>query len=118
MAGRGLFRILRDSDIEIEEEAEDLVRYFELAIKRRRRGNVIRLKVDAAMPADLRRFVAIELGVEEDAVTVVDGILGLADTRQLIIDDRHDLLFEPYTPRYPERIRESGGDLFKAIGQK
>ena len=118
MAERGLFRILRDSDIEIEEEAEDLVRYFELAIKRRRRGNVIRLKVDAAMPPDLRRFIAAELGVEQESVTVVDGILGVADLRQLIVDDRPDLLFEPYTPRYPERIRESGGDLFKAIDQK
>ncbi len=116
--GRGLFRILRDSDIEVEEEAEDLVRYFELAIKRRRRGNVIRLKVDAAMPQDLRRLVANELDVVEETVTVTDGILGLGDTSQLIIDDRPDLLFEPYNPRYPERVKESGGDIFKAIRQK
>ncbi|MFM2128720.1 MAG: hypothetical protein RL477_266, partial [Pseudomonadota bacterium] len=116
--GRGLFRILRDSDIEVEEEAEDLVRYFELAIKRRRRGDVIRLKVDAAMPQDLRRFVATELGVPEETVTVTDGILGLGDTAQLIIEDRPDLMFEPYNSRYPERIKESGGDIFKAIRQK
>ena len=118
MVGRGVFRILRDSDIEVEEEAEDLVRFFELAIKRRRRGNVIRLKVDAAMPPDLRRFVAAELGFAETAVTVVEGILGLADTEQLIVEDRTDLLFEPYQPRYPERIQESGGDVFKAVRQK
>ena len=116
--GRGLFRILRDSDIEVEEEAEDLVRYFELAIKRRRRGNVIRLKVDAAMPQDLRRFVASELSVPDETVTVTDGILGLGDTSQLIIEDRPDLMFEPYNPRYPERVKESGGDIFKAIRQK
>jgi polyphosphate kinase len=118
MVGRGLLRILRDSDIEVEEEAEDLVRYFELAIKRRRRGNVIRLKVDAAMPQDLRRFVATELGIAEESVTVTDGILGLGDTAQLIIEDRPDLLFEPYTPRYPERVKESGGDVARAIQQK
>ena len=118
VVGRGVFRILRDSDIEVEEEAEDLVRFFELAIKRRRRGNVIRLKVDAAMPADLRRFVAAELGFAEANVTVVEGILGLGDTQQLIVEDRNDLLFEPYQPRYPERIQESGGDVFKAIRQK
>ncbi len=118
MVGRGLLRILRDSDIEVEEEAEDLVRYFELAIKRRRRGNVIRLKVDAAMPPDLRRFVAHELGIAEESVTVTDGILGLGDTSQLIIEDRPDLLFEPYTPRYPERVKESGGDVARAIQQK
>ena len=118
MVGRGLLRILRDSDIEVEEEAEDLVRYFELAIKRRRRGNVIRLKVDAAMPPDLRSFVAHELGIAEESVTVTDGILGLGDTSQLIIEDRPDLLFEPYTPRYPERVKESGGDVARAIQQK
>ena len=118
MVGRGLFRILRDSDIEVEEEAEDLVRYFELAIKRRRRGNVIRLAVDAAMPQDLRRFVATELAVPEESVTVTDGILGLGDTSQLIIDERPDLLFAPYTPRYPERIKESGGEVTRAIREK
>ncbi|MBM3507283.1 MAG: RNA degradosome polyphosphate kinase, partial [Alphaproteobacteria bacterium] len=118
MVGRGLLRILRDSDIEVEEEAEDLVRYFELAIKRRRRGNVIRLKVDAAMPPDLRRFVAAELGIADESVTVTDGILGLGDTSQLLIEDRPDLLFEPYTPRYPGRVQESGGDMARAIQQK
>ena len=116
--GQGQFRILRDSDIEIEEEAEDLVRHFELAIKRRRRGGVIRLKVNADMPQELLQFVARELGFDEGAVPRVDGILGLADTSQLIVSDRLDLQFPRYQPRYPERVQESGGKVFSAIRKK
>ncbi len=118
VTGRGLFRIIRDSDIEVEEEAEDLVRLFESALKRRRRGSVIRVKVDAAMPVHLRNFVADALGVHKRDVTVVDGILGIADTNQLITDESPDLTYERYAPRFPDRVRDFGGDVFAAIRHK
>ena len=116
--GEGLVRVLRDSDIQIEDESEDLVRFYESAIKSRRRGSVTLLLVDSGMPDDLRRFVATEIGAPDDAVTVVDGILGLGNTSELILEQRTDLLFTPYSPRYPERIREAGGNLFAAIREK
>jgi polyphosphate kinase len=116
--GQGQFRILRDSEVEIEEEAEDLVRHFESALKRRRRGSVIRLKVNAQMPEDLLAFVTDQLAVSPDDVFRLDGIIGLADAEQLIVDERPDLVFTPYNPRFPERIRDYGGDCFAAIRQK
>ncbi len=118
LIGQGAFRVIRDSDLEIEEEAEDLVRLFEYAIKRRRRGRVIRLEVDSRAPVSLRRFMAEKLGVSEEGVVICNGVVGYADTAQLITDDRPDLKFKPYTPRYPERIREHGGDIFAAIARK
>jgi len=118
LVGRGHFRPIRDSDIEMEEEAEDLVRFFQSALKRRRRGSVISLWLDRSMPEDLRAFVVRELGVQADDVTLVEGILGLADTRQLIVDDRPELKFPPYHARFPERIRDFRGDCFAAIRQK
>ena len=114
----GAFRVLRDSDVEFQEEAEDLTRAYETQLKRRRRGTVIRLEVDAAMPKHLQRFVIEELEVKEESLFVKEGLLGLSDTTQLIVNDRPDLLFKPFLPRFPERIREFSGDVFAAIRAK
>ena len=118
VTGQGTFRLIRDTDVEFEEEAEDLVRSYETALKRRRRGVAIHLGMDAKMPEELRALVAAELSATPEETHISDGILGVVDLKQLIVDDRPDLLFPPYTPRFPERIRDFGGDCFAAIRAK
>ncbi|MEZ5954546.1 MAG: RNA degradosome polyphosphate kinase [Hyphomonas sp.] len=115
---RCLFRIVRDSDIEIEEEAEDLIREFEVLLKQRRRGRIVRLRMQSSAPKHLRDFIAREIGAEDADVVLYDGILGMAQLSELIVDDRPDLQFPPYDPRFPERIREMGGDCIAAIREK
>ncbi len=118
LRGQGMFRLIRDTDVEFEEEAEDLVRSYETALKRRRRGIAIHLSISADMPLDLRELVIDELEAAPQEIQVQDGILGITDVRQLIVDDRPDLQFAPYTPRFPERIRDFAGDCFAAIRAK
>ncbi len=114
----GAFRVVRDSDVEIEEEAEDLVREFQSMLKQRRLGEIVRLKIEAAMPADLRAFIIEKLQAAASDVVIAEGMLGLAQLSELIVDDRPDLKFTPYEPRFPERIKDFGGDCFAAIRAK
>ncbi len=116
--GQCAFRIVRDSDIEIEEEAEDLIREFEILLKQRRRGRIVRIKLQKDAPKSLREFILREIEAEPQDVVMTDGILGLAQLSELIMDERPDLLFTPYEPRYPERIREMGGNCFNAVRAK
>jgi polyphosphate kinase len=115
---KGVFRLLRDSDVEIEEEAEDLVREFEQMLKQRRLGSVVRVKVEAAMPAELRDFIIHSLHAEPQDVILVDGLLGMAQLSQLIPPGYPELKFKSFEPRFPERIRDHGGDCFAAIREK
>jgi len=116
--GWGLFRLLRDSDVEVEEEAEDLVLLFETLLKRRRRGSVIHMKCSVSMPGPLRHFIAEHLDLDDSEIVVVDNLMGLSDLSKLILAERPDLQFKPYIPRFPDRIRDHGGDAFAAIREK
>ena len=116
--GSCVFRVLRDSDLEVEEEAEDLVREFETALKRRRRGEVVRLKISTGAPDALANVIKEELGITEDEVIEVRGMIGLSDLSELILKNRRDLQWPNYTPRVPERVQDHDGDMFAAIQQK
>ncbi|HKL45847.1 MAG TPA: RNA degradosome polyphosphate kinase [Roseovarius sp.] len=112
------FRVLRDSDIEVEEEAEDLVREFEVALKRRRRGEVVRLTLSVGAPTGLLDIVMRELRVSGDDVIELAGMIGAADLKELVLDARPDLLWPSFSPRVPERVQDHDGDMFAAIRQK
>ncbi|WP_212525369.1 RNA degradosome polyphosphate kinase [Actibacterium sp. MT2.3-13A] len=116
--GSCTFRVLRDSDLEVEDEAEDLVREFEVALKRRRRGEVVRMKLSAGAPEELRRLIIQQLHITEAEVIEVRGLIGLADLKELVLDARPDLLWPSFTPRVPERVQDHDGDMFAAIRQK
>ncbi|MDG4650487.1 RNA degradosome polyphosphate kinase [Roseibacterium sp. SDUM158017] len=118
LKGSCTFRILRDSDLEVEEEAEDLVREFETALKRRRRGEVVRLQISAGAPKDLKTEIIEQLHVAEDEVVDVKGMIGLVSLKELVLDERPDLLWRSFTPRVPERVQDHDGDMFAAIRQK
>jgi polyphosphate kinase len=120
VAERGFFRLIRDSDVEINEEAEDLVLLYESALKRRRRGDLISISVDSAMPADLRDFLFDQLEIASQTVHVfeLDTMVNVGDVKAVMVDDRSDLKFTPYNARFPERIRDFGGDCFAAIRAK
>ena len=116
--GSCAFRVLRDSDLEVEDEAEDLVREFETALKRRRRGEVVSMRVSSGAPKGLRSLIMDELHVTGAEVVEIDGVIGMADVKELVLDDRADLLWPPFAPRVPERVQDHEGDMFAAIRQK
>ncbi|MEL6957592.1 MAG: RNA degradosome polyphosphate kinase [Pseudomonadota bacterium] len=116
--GACAFRVLRDSDLEVEDEAEDLVREFEVALKRRRRGEVVSLRISSGAPKGLKSLIMDELLVTDEEVVEIDGVIGLADLKELVLDDRPDLLWPPFAPRVPERVQDHDGDMFAAIRQK
>jgi len=116
--GSGAFRIIRDSEIEIDDEAADLMMEFESALRQRRRGQVIRLEIEKRMPRALRRQISERLKASPADTYEVEGFLGLADAAKICDVDRPDLKFPPYQPRFPERVRDYNGDLFAAIKQK
>ncbi len=118
VSGWGMFRILRDSDVEVEEEAEDLVLLFESLLKRRRRGSVIHMKCSQSMPEGLRRFIAGHLDLDDSEIVIIENLMGMSDLAKLILAERGDLQFKPYLARFPERIRDHGGDCFAAIREK
>lgn len=118
ITAQGAFRVVRDSDVEIDDDAEDLVQQFEIMLRRRRRGEVIRLKIHRDTPFTLRDLVIEKLKVHPNDVTYVDGVLGLSQTSELIPKDLPEHLFRPFEARFPERIREHGGNCFSAISQK
>jgi polyphosphate kinase len=116
--GRCVLRVIRDSDIEIEEEAEDLVREFEILLKQRRRGRIVRLTIEAGAPDDLKASFIGEIGADPIDVVEIKGVMGMGQLSQLIVDGRPDLVFKPYEPRFPERVREHNGDIFAAMRVK
>jgi polyphosphate kinase len=114
----GLFRPLRNSEIDFQEKSEDLEKTLRQALVQRQLGEVIRLEMSSSLPKAARELITEGLKIGLEDAVMLDGLFSIADISQLIVSDRPDLLYKPFEIRFPERIAEHDNDCFAAISAK
>jgi polyphosphate kinase len=118
LVSAAMFSILRDSEIEIDDEANDLIHEFENALRARQRGNVVLLTLSKDAPKPIRRLLKSAMGIDENNFFNTDGPVALNNFSELLDYIPKHLLFPAFAPRFPQRIRDFNGDCFAAIRNK